>query len=197
MTAQNHSHTPTLEYQSPGDTRWLVRAEADQVTLVLEGPPGWWQLTRAAAGLLVCVAIGVAFLIATWEIPWRGPGFAHESLLPLAAGGVAGIFAFVCALELRRFHRYGPARPTYHLTSAALSPNPDPQVLFGDGPDVLRVADLAPAPGRILFNARRELLLRLVLAQGPAYDVPWRGPRDELERIAEELRAALRLGGSS
>ena len=195
MTAQDHPHTPTLEYQSPGDTPWLVRAEADQVTLVLEGPPAWWQLTRAVGGLLVCVALALAFLVLGFRTAGRD-SFVNDQLLPVSAGGLAGVFAFMCALELRRFYRYGPARPTYHLTSAALSPNPDAQVLFGDGPDVLRVADLAPAPGRLLFNGRRELLLRMVLAQGPAYDVTWRGSRDELERVAHELRLALRLDGN-
>lgn len=184
--------TPTLEYQSARDARWLVRAEADQVTLILEGAPAWRQLTTLIGGLLLCGAVCVAsLLLALWNVH-PGRWLWGEAAWPLACAGLAALFTSIFVKELRRFARFGPARPTYHLTSRSLSATIDSAVPF-DGPDVQPVEDVFPGPGRLLFTGRRELLLRVALAGGTLHDIIWKGSRGELEQVADELREALRL----
>lgn len=186
-----------LEYQRPERALdWLIRAEGGRVTLSVAGPPAWWQLTSATVGVFVwgtLAAAALATAINVVGVPAWSP----------SAGIFLGLMAIVCGVltfrdgsALRRRLRHGPDREGCDLTSEALRGCIDPVMPIGPrrrADRVLCVSDVVAAPGRLLYNGRRELLLRLLLTDGSLDHVIWRASRTELEACVDELRKALRL----
>ena len=171
--------TLKLDYRAPGDAV-AVRVAADRVTLLIEGPPQWWQAVRALALTLPCVCLCVAFLWVAWD-----DGQPSLSKVALVAAGVVGVCALIGVRELRQSCGDRPRKFIYHLTSRHLTPDSDPQTFYSDPPNVIRVVDVLP-------GARGgTLLLRLVPGIGPSTDVVWRGSSDDLDRLAAELRQHL------
>lgn len=182
-----------LEYRSPPrDPDWLFRVTDDRVILVLQGPPAWWQFTSAigrtlSCGMLTTVA-GLPVALTLFE-DWR---LGDRLACQLATAAFFGVLTVRAAARLRQLIRSGPEHPVYQLTSRQLKSYTRGSAL-ANGSGVLHVDDVVAAPGRLLFNGRRELLLRFLLDDGSLYHMIWHGSRAELERLADALRDALRL----
>ena len=189
MTPQHIA--PIVEYQSVGTGGTQIHVQEGRILVTLDGAPLWRHVVIALASMsaggwlaVILGARGVMLWIAS------GPGVASLVSLALAAAFVA--FCVRAAAGVWRVVRWGAGPGMRWLTSRPLA-RLHPGAGLSHKSDLVWVDDVAAAPGRLLYNGRRELLLRFVLADGSVRQVNWYKSRAELERLVDELRQALRL----
>lgn len=189
MTPQHF--TPTLEYRTPGNGDAHIRVEGGRVMLLLDGAPLWHHVVQGLASMSAGAVLALVLLVRA-VVLWNGSGSRASSLVSFAIGVAIAAFALRAVTSVWRVVRWGPAPLLCSLTSRQLS-RVDPAPLGSDESNLIWLNDVVAAPGRLLYNGRRELLLRFILADGSIRQVNWYKSRAELERLVDELRRALRL----
>jgi hypothetical protein len=184
-------HTPTLEYRAQTASDTLVRVEGDRVMVVLDGAPMWREVMHGLTLMSSCATIALLLFVRAVVI-WNAPGSRGASLASFAIAVVVGVFSVRAGTGVWRVVRWGTVPWLCWLTSRQLA-RAGPRPAGSDDSELIWVDVVAAAPGRLLFNGRRELLLRFVLADGSVRQIIWYKSRAELDQLAHDLRAALRL----
>lgn len=162
--------------------------------VILDGAPMWREVVHGLALMSACGTFAVLLFVRAVMI-WNAPGSRGASLASFAVALVAAAFGVRAAIGVWRVVRRGTVPWLCWMTSRQLArtrPAPAGSDDFDD-PNLICIDVVAAAPGRLLYNGRPELLLRFVLADGSVRQIIWYKSRAELDRLVDDLRAALCL----